>query len=171
MTATTRDIAKLWRAKRQARRRFTLGAVNLAPMMDIMFNLLVFFLVATSFKLPEALLAARVPRTTGLTQQAAVPLVPIKIYLEPAPADGQAIIRISTALHADATTLTLVDGFGPLHRLLTRLTDKAAITDQTPVIIAARDRTSWDQVVNAYNAAVRAEYEHVVFAGWKSRKE
>lgn len=162
-----KDIAELWRRKRHARRRITIGAVNLAPMMDMMFNLLVFFLVATSFKLPEALLAARVPRTTGLSEQVPVPLVPIKIYLEPS-APGQTIIRVSSAVRADATTLTMVEDFQGLFEHLDQLRNRPGITDQTPVIIATRDRTPWDQVVDAYNAALRAQYRQIVFAAWKS---
>jgi len=165
--ATGKDIAELWLAKRRTRRRTMGGTVNLAPMLDIMFNLLIFFLVATSFKLPEGLLSARVPRTTGLGGQASVPLVPIKIYLEPSQPGGQTIIRVSSALRADATTLTVVEDFHKLCLHLEEVAKKPGITDQTPVIIAARDRTPWDQVVNAYNAAVRAKFRQIVFAGWK----
>ena len=165
--STGRSIARLWRDKRRSRRRSTIGALNLAPMMDVMFNLLIFFLVATSFKLPEALLAVRVPQTAGIAQQAAVPLVPIRIYLEPATDGGGEVIRVSSAAYADATTLMIVEDFDQLYSHLERLSTQAGVTDQTPVVIAARDRTVWDQVVNAYNTAVRARYKQVVFAGWR----
>jgi len=166
-TEAARDIAKLWYAKRQARRRFTLGALNLAPMMDVMFNLLIFFLVTTSFTLPEALLTARMPRTTGLRQEARIPLVPIKIYLEPASPGTTSMIRVSSAVQTDATALVVVEDFGKLYHLLDALGKKTGISDETPVIIAARDATVWDRVVNAYNSAVRARYKQVVFAEWK----
>lgn len=169
MTArAAKDIVQLWSEKRRTRRRSVIGQVNLAPMLDVMFNLLMFFLVATSFRLPERLLAAQIPATTGIAAQAAaVPLVPIKIYLEPA-ADGiSTMIRVSSALQTDVTTLTIVEDFNDLFLLLDQLRNRPGITDKTPLIIAARDRTSWDQVVNAYNAAVRARFVRVVFAGWK----
>jgi len=164
-----KDIADLWREKRQARRRFAIGTVNLTPMLDMMFNLLIFFLVTHSFKLPEMLLAARMPKTTGLTRGAgtSIPLVPIKIYLEPAAPGRGAIIRVSTALRADATTLTIVEDFQQLYAHLDGLRETGAVTDQTPVIIAVRNETVWDQVVNCYNSVLRAEFKQIVFAGWE----
>jgi biopolymer transport protein ExbD len=165
-----KDIKKLLHQRRLARRRsnnvFTL---NLAPMMDVMFNLLVFFLVATAFTLPEGLLAAKLPRTTGISASAslAVPVVPIKIFLEPADMKAGTRIRVSTSLRSDAATLTVVQNFEDLYSLLAQMVIKPGITADTPVIIAAKPQTSWDQVVNAFNACLRAKCKNVVFASWK----
>ena len=165
-----RDITKILTQRRQLRRRSGYAFnLNLAPMMDVMFNLLVFFLVATSFKLPEGLLQAKLPRTTGISvsQALAVPVVPIKVFLEPGDTPQGALIRVSSSLRADATALTVVQNFEDLYTLLNTLVKKPGITAGTPVIIAAKPKTSWDQVVNAYNASLRAKYKNVVFASWK----
>ena len=77
------------------------------------------------------------------------------------------MIRVSPAVETDATALMIVENFQELYLLLEQLRDAPGITDQTPVIIAARDNTLWDQVVDAYNAAVRARFQRIVFAGWK----
>ncbi|NLX05512.1 MAG: hypothetical protein GXY33_10240 [Phycisphaerae bacterium] len=161
------SVARLWRDRRQSRRRSTIGAVNLAPMMDIMFNLLIFFLVASSFKLPEALLAARVPRTTGLSAEAAMPLVPVRIFLDAGEEGRPASIRLSTAMTADGGSQILVSDYRDLARRLADLRAQPGITDKTPVIIAARSATAWDHVVNTYNAALKAEFTRITFAEWK----
>jgi biopolymer transport protein ExbD len=157
----------MWRAKRRSRRESRSLALNVVPMLDVMFNLLIFFLITASFRSPEALLGARVPRSVGVSAQASLPLVPIRIYLEPSTHDGAMVIRVSSAVLADATSLSIVDGFQQLFGHLSRMKNQPGVTDQTPVIIAARNQAEWDQVVGAYNAAVRAQFKQVVFAEWK----
>jgi biopolymer transport protein ExbD len=162
-----KKIAELWIRRRKSRRVFSF-TLNLTPMMDVMFNLLIFFIVTSAFTLPEGVLEARLPRTAGISASAAmaVPVVPIRIYLEPASAGEVSVIRVSTSLKADAASLNLAKDFDDLYTLLESLKQRAGIGEATPVIIAAKPRVSWDQVVNAYNAAVRAKYKNVVFAGY-----
>lgn len=162
-----KQVALMWRSKRKMRREQRSMALNVVPMLDVMFNLLIFFLMTASFRSPEALLGARVPRSVGISAQATLPLVPIRVYLEPPTADGAIIIRVSSSVLADATNLSVIDGFQQLFGHLSRMKNQTGVTDQTPVIIAARDRAEWDQVVCAYNAAVRAQFKQVVFAQWK----
>jgi len=166
MRSNISDIAQLWQRKRQARRSVSIGAVNLAPMMDVMFNLLIFFLVATSFQLPEGLLAARLPKTMGLSnEQAIVPVVPIKIFLETGETNkGNVLIRVSSSMRTDAASLIILEDFNQLYTLLEGLREKPGIDENTPVIIASKDNVCWETVVDAYNAAVRARFKHVVFA-------
>lgn len=162
-----KDIAQLWHAKRHSRRKPGGLQINLTAMLDVMFNLLIFFLVAVSFNIPEALLSAKVPSTSGLSSETSVPLVPITVYLGSGEDVTVPSIRITSAVQADQATFTVVQDFQQLHQVLEQLQQKPGITDQTPVIIAARNQTLWDHVVNAYNAAVRARYKRVIFAGWK----
>lgn len=159
------NVAKYWIEKRRQRRSSTIGAINLAPMMDVMFNLLIFFLVATTFKLPEGLLQARLPRTQGISskQQSIVPLVPIKIFLDSKDSKVP-LIRVNSTIRTDAASLIIIEGFEQLHNLLQQILQKPGISRNTPIIIAAKPQTSWDLVVNAYNTAVRTEFKHVVFA-------
>jgi len=161
-----KTVAEIWQGKRQARRLLTPKGFSLTPLMDVMFNLLIFFLVAASFKLPEGLLAARLPRSSGLGESAAIPLVPIRILLEPAERDARPIIRVSSTLRSDVTALRVLSGFDELYQHLAALRQQPGVTEQTPVILAVRKNTNWDQVVDAYNAALRAKYEQIVFAAW-----
>ncbi len=134
--------------------------------MDVMFNLLIFFLVATTFQLPEGLLQARLPRTQGISskQQAMVPMVPIKIFLDSSQNEKVPLIRVNTSIRNDAASLTIIEGFDKLYSLLESVLHRPGISLNTPVIIAAKPKTSWNLVVNAYNAAVRTKFNHIVFA-------
>jgi len=154
----------------QTRRRSGFGlTLNLTPMMDVMFNLLIFFLVATSFNLPEGLLEAKLPRTTGIStaQTLSIPVIPVKIFLEPGDRGQETLIRVSSSLRSDAASLTVVRNFEELNSLLRDMAGRPGMTTSTPIIIAAKPTTTWDQVVNAYNASLRAKYKNVVFASWK----
>ncbi len=166
MKSKVADIAQLWQRKRQDRRNTNI-TVNLAPMMDVMFNLLIFFLVATSFQLPEGLLAAKLPKTLGLSkQQVAIPVIPIKIFLDENQKNNNVLIRITSSMQTDATSLTILDNFDQLYLLLKNLKSKPGIDENTPVIIAAKNNTDWQVLVNAYNTAIRAKYKNIVFAAY-----
>jgi biopolymer transport protein ExbD len=160
-----KKIVELQNRRRRSRRVFSFS-LNLTPMMDVMFNLLVFFIVTSSFTLPEGSLEARLPRSVGVSASAAmaVPVVPIRIYLEASTTGEVQVIRVSTSLKSDAASLNLTKDFEDLYQLLGDLKKRPGIGDSTPVIIAAKPDVSWDQVVNAYNAAIRAKYKNVVFA-------
>ncbi len=165
MKSKISDIAQLWQRKRQARRSVSIGAVNLAPMMDVMFNLLIFFLVATSFQLPEGLLAAKLPKTMGLSnQQTVVPVVPIKIFLEAEHKNNNVLIRVSESMKTDAASLIILDDFEQLYTFLKGLRNKPGIDEKTPIIIAAKNDVDWETLVNAYNAAMRVKFKNIVFA-------
>lgn len=162
-----KNIAELMNRRRRSRRVFSFS-LNLTPMMDVMFNLLVFFIVTSSFTLPEGALEARLPRTLGVSASTAmrVPMVPIRIYLE-GDRDGKVqVIRVSTSLKTDAAALNLAKDFEDLYQLLGELKKRPGHSEGTPVIIAAKPEVAWDQVVSAYNAAVRAKYKNIVFAGY-----
>jgi len=119
--------------------------------------------------LPEGLLESRLPQTQGISADpaVAVPVVPVKVFLEPATVRGTTLIRVSSSFRADAASLMLVRNYEELYGLLKEMSHRPGITTDTPLVIAARPSTAWDQVVNAYNAALRARYKNIVFAGWK----
>jgi biopolymer transport protein ExbD len=151
---------------RKNRRRFSF-AVNLTPMMDVMFNLLIFFIVTASFAIPEGSLEAKLPQSTGIADpNAAIPLVPIQIFLETTANDDMSLISVSNSINAERKSLTLVSSFDALFVLLESMKAKPGIDEKTPIIIAAKPAVTWDQVVGSYNACIRAKYKRVVFAGY-----
>ncbi len=132
---------------------------NLAPMVDVIMVLLVFFLLGA---------------TLDLTQQGI-----LKTELDPAsgPGPGQAIpldkltLRIALADIAGGASAAIVvmdrrlpDGdFAALRDLLIAQRDAGFDTDN-PVIIGAEQTVRWKHVVAAMDAAVQADFENIQFA-------
>ncbi|MFQ6049079.1 MAG: ExbD/TolR family protein [Phycisphaerae bacterium] len=139
------------------RARPTMLTLNLVPMIDIVFNLLIFFLVGTRFTVAEGVLASRLPRTAGQPPELAVPVVPIRVRLTARPDGGCSIVIENQALRPP--------DFAQLAVVLKQIQHQPGFDNQTPVILLAEQRLQWDHVVNAYNAALRAGYTNIVFAG------
>jgi len=149
-------------ARRRRRRRPAVLSLNLTAMIDTVFNLLFFFMVASRFGAIEGLLAAHLPAkaSTAAAPAVEVPRTPIRI-------------RLATEPGAPTKCRATIDGFEatPLEMpalpgALARVHETKGFDDKfVPVYLLAGGDVAWDHVVNAYNAAVAAEYERVFFAG------
>ncbi|MBI4581393.1 MAG: biopolymer transporter ExbD [Planctomycetes bacterium] len=137
--------------------------LNLTAMIDTIFNLLFLFIIISRFGAIEGMLPARLP--ARVAQAAALPAaelprVPIRIRLIPDaanPAGCRATI--------DRFNETPVE-LKALPAALRRIRDAGVGFDRaTPVHLLARDDVAWDHVVNAYNAAMAAEFGKIYFAG------
>lgn len=145
------------RYRRTRRKRGTVIAVNLAPMIDMSFLLLIFFLVTTTFERAEGLLSSRLPEDAGGAPAVALPLTPIVIRLETTgPAATPCSIRIDRFENVPQS-------FGELSAYLVRILQQPGFDDQTPVVIMAGDDVAWDHVVDCWNAAVRAGCRKLIF--------
>jgi biopolymer transport protein ExbD len=139
------------------RRRPTTGArltLNLVPMIDIVFLLLIFFLVGTRFITAEGVLPGRLPRQDA-EQTLPVPVPPIQISLTSGNGD---VPDIAIAGRAARPV-----NFEQLAAMLAQIQREPGYDDQTPVVLQADEQLAWDHVVNAYNAAVRAKYKNIIF--------
>lgn len=149
-------------ARRRRRKRPTVLSLNLTAMIDTVFNLLFFFMVASRFGAIEGLLEAKLPAkaAASATPAVEVPRTPIRIHLLP-DADAPGKCR-ATIIGLEPTPLEMSALAGALSRIRTieGFDDK-----HVPVYLLAGDDVAWDHVVNAYNAAMVAEYERIFFAG------
>ena len=136
-------------------------ALNLAPMIDVTFLLLIFFLVTTTFKRAEGVFASHLPKTAG-RPAAALPISPIVVRISPAaggdPAGDDYRIRIDNFTRAPQT-------FEVLARFLVDIQGNPGFDRKTPVVIFPAPQVRWDHVVNCWNAAVRARCQNITFAG------
>lgn len=143
--------------RRLSSRRGVSIAVNLAPMIDVSFLLLIFFLVTTTFERAEGILSAKLPRATG-APTVALPISPIVVRLvQTGPGDDDYKIRIDHFQAAPATTAELA-----AH--LRQIQQQPGFDRKTPVLIVAENAVRWDHVVGCWNAALRAGCERVAFA-------
>ena len=131
----------------------TLPTLNMAAMIDVVFLLLIYFLLTLVFLDPEQSLLSQLPNIGQ--RQALAPMrdfEPVRIHLLPAPGRTPAV-RIAV----DGTT---VEDYAQLEAELKR---RRAIAD-LPVIIQGADELAFDYLVRALDACHRAELFNVAFS-------
>jgi len=139
--------------------------VNLTSMIDIVFQLLIYFVVTTSFAVGEGVLTAKLPTGTGNAKQVSKPpMRPLNIIIRSAGAAGTGY---SVEVEGLASRLR---SFTDLSEVLTQLQYdpvrglNGAYKPSNPLIIRPSSIVRWQHVVNAFNAAVKAQYTNVSFA-------
>lgn len=130
--------------------------LNLAPMIDVTFLLLIFFSVTTTFKRAEGFFSARLPSDSG-RPAVALPISPVIVRLQQfGPGPGDYRISLDHFLNTPAT-------FDELTRFLVNVQKNPGFDRETPVIIAAEPDVAWDHVVSCWNAAVLAGCANIAF--------
>ncbi len=145
-------------ARREARQR--LGHVaqpNMTPMIDVVFNLLIFFLCTGSFNQPEGLLPSRLPKHHGVVAGEELPSSPIRIMLKQhGTGQDDYTIRIDGRTKQPNSFSELADD-------LRELRETPAFDADSQVIVVADGEVRWDHLVNAFNAAVVARFKNITF--------
>ena len=131
--------------------------LNLAPMVDVVFLLLIFFITTTTFKRAEGLLMSRLPREGGFASEVALPVTPIVIRLKQT-GFGPTDYAMSIDNFINAPT-----SFNELTTFLIEIQGNPGFDDETPVVIQAQPDLPWDHVVGCWNAAVRAGCKRISF--------
>jgi len=149
------------RAKRRARRRRRRGlmpSVNIAPMIDVSFLLLIFFLVTTTFERAEGILSSSMPKETGAHAAVALPISPIVVRVSKS---GPGIDNITLSIDRFND---VPQDFDALPEFLQSIFATPGFDHDTPVVIVAGNDVAWDNVVGCWNAAVRAGAKKIAFA-------
>ncbi len=148
------------RREREGRKKHGSVAIQppLTPMIDIVFQLLLFFLLACQFRTAEGQIPANLPKVSGqkVTIKA---LDPIRIKLSAAGPK-----RMGVTIGIKGTNLTFASGnelYGYLKKIKDRYGDKEG---KRPVYILPLGDVHWGHVVNAFNQGIRAKYKNVGFA-------
>lgn len=133
-------------------------ALNLTALLDCVFMLLLFLIVATRFARPEGLLPARMPGRAAAGPGFEVPRTPVRLYLSADPARrGASVVRVEDAEGPIVPRAELIARLRAIH-------DRPGNDERTPVHLAIDGDVGWDDVVNAYNAALAASFERIYFA-------
>ena len=140
------------------------GQLNLTSMIDVVFLLLIYFVITASFTEGEGILNAKLPRGTGeATKVEDIPKLKLTIELAPAGSHGVRIaVKGENAAPQSFTQLT--DLITQLQYDPSRGLNGRYKPDDTPVIIAPKGQVRWQHVVNAFNSGVTARYENIAFA-------
>ena len=150
-------------------RRLVPMSLNLTSMIDVIFLLLVFFVVTASFAPGEGVLTVKLPQGTGTGDPLDPPTLPLNIAITSTGAYGYRLeIEGLAAVPADFEQL--------YHQLVALQYDEALQRTGThktddPIVIKPNGNVRWQHVVNVFNAAVRARYTKIAFAQAQGRVE
>jgi len=141
-----------YKAPRKMRQRGsgTIMTVNLTPAIDITFNLLIFFIVATTFKAAEGVLPSKAPVEQGILEATPLPVSPVKVRLRQT-GEGWDNYKLKIDNWRIAP-----ESFTDLTRILEAIQQKPGFDQDTPIIIFAENEAQWDLVVRCFNAIRRA---------------
>jgi len=132
----------------------------LTPMIDVTFQLLLFFLLTTEFRVAEGNIPGTLPQapSAATATPEEVPLDPVKILVRPA---GELLQQAVFEIEGAAFQLASPE---KLYEQLVSRRKQAGGSKEIPVVIHPRYDVRWDFVVEAFNQAVRAEYKNITFA-------
>ena len=156
--------------RRRSGRQTPQGQLNITPMIDVIFQLLIYFVVTASFAMDEGILTAKLPEGTGNAKAVKKPPDrPIKIRLT------------SLSLPTECRIELVGIGRSPRHfRELAEQLEALQYNDRNPsgsfkadnpMIIEPDGRVRWQHVVNAFNAVNKARYTNVAFSQIKLDEE
>jgi biopolymer transport protein ExbD len=149
---------------RKSRRPGQVGQLNLTSMIDVIFLLLIYFVVTSNFRVDEGVLTATLPQ--GEAQpQASVELPPQKLEVLITAGnidDTEVLIRIGSQHYASFSELR--------QDLAGKLYDPDAgqlgglYEADNPIVIQPGTNVRWQHVADAFNACIAARYTNVSFA-------
>ncbi|HUT61679.1 MAG TPA: biopolymer transporter ExbD [Phycisphaerae bacterium] len=139
----------------------------LTPMIDIVFQLLLFFLLATEFRQDEGVIVATLPEK-GEGRDEAVKTKDIIVSLRPVGMRGVAYFISDENVSSVSDPNSRPEHRGAAAELLKRLEErrdqyKLDVKDSLVIIKPAVD-VRWQYIVEAFNQAVRAKFEKIAFA-------
>ncbi|QQE10929.1 biopolymer transporter ExbD [Planctomycetota bacterium] len=136
--------------------------LQITPLIDVIFQLLIYFMVTATFVVGEGSLTANLPHGgEQATSKAMHPEQPLNIVLKPV---GYSDVSIHIA------TYKVTDSFVDLQLHLETLQyapdlgRRGFYKPDNPVIIKPQGEVRWQHVLNAFNAAIAKGYTNVSFA-------
>ena len=130
----------------------------LTPMIDVTFQLLLFFLLTCEFRESEGGIPGTLPAKGNIIQQVdqTPPPDPIQIRL-------RASHDRSSASYEMTGVSVVINSPNELFEYLKARQDQLG-TDEVPIVILPNQDVPWEFVVEAFNQAVRARYKKIGFA-------
>ena len=129
--------------------------LKLTSMIDVVFLLLIFFVVTATFTIEEGTVLATLPGNSRPIGPAPPPQIPVAVEL--ASADDGVTYRLTV----DGLR---VDSAADLSAMMTDRLQNGRLANDDLVMIKPQGHVRWEHVLNVYNACVSAELEQVSFA-------
>ncbi|MFN3166852.1 MAG: ExbD/TolR family protein [Phycisphaeraceae bacterium] len=125
--------------------------LQLTSMIDVIFQLLIYFVITANFMIDEGTILATLPGNAAPTNQPPPPVIPVNIEMTSAD-DG-----VTYTLTVDNNR---IDGVTQLYAYL----KSQNYDEDQQVQIKPQGDVRWQHVVNVFNACVRAELSEIGFA-------
>jgi biopolymer transport protein ExbD len=132
----------------------------LMPLIDVMFTLMLFFLVGTTFRQQEGLIASNLPRGGNVDAPEAVPTVDVPISIR---AIGGGGARYFTKTGQTFDDFAGRDSNVAANGVFLYLENarKGLTPENSQVVINATGNVPWQYIVQVWNQAVRAKFVKV----------
>ena len=137
----------------------------IAPLIDVVFLLLIFFLLAVNFRPAEGFLPVELPRRDGAGEAGAArpggEVAPLMVRVDTV-SDGRCAVQVGgdEAVVFDGTR----EGFVGLRERLAEALRTEGRGPEDPVVLAPTAGARWDHVVRTYDALWRLQLSNIVFA-------
>jgi biopolymer transport protein ExbD len=152
----THDRRQATGRKRLRRSRSGSIHLNIIPLVDVTFLLMIFFVIGGTFEIWEGVLSSRIlPSDPSLSIP--LPMSPVTVRISATGANSDEFIMAVDGLNKQTGL------FEELTALLIELQQNPAFSPEVPLVILSDGSVRWDHVVNAWNSAVRAGYRNVAF--------
>ena len=144
-------------------------SLKMTAMIDVVFLLLIFFIVGTKFRVPEGELDAYLPDEGAPVKptERKIPVDEIRVLLRISAA-GASNPAVPPAVFLDGKRLGAGMTTGSMRWLSDELTklakDDQAVREEVPVIIEAEPRLAYRWVIQALNICRKARFKKVHFA-------
>ena len=125
----------------------------LTPMIDVVFQLLLFFLLSCQFRQEEGAIPSRLPNIAG-QEPVSMDVKPIEVRVLAIGDNNKGVCYEVTGVAITSAPLL----YGHLQGI------QATFGKDRPVVIKPTSKVRWMHVVNAFNQAVRLEFKTIGFA-------
>lgn len=148
------------RPRPRSRAAASVGQLNLTSMIDVIFLLLIYFVITANFQVDEGVLTAQLPQGTG--QPPPLDELPVeKVVIElSVPSTDDTGVLIARGRHRYAGVAELRADMEARRRGPGR-SPSALYESDHPVVIEPEPGVRWQHTVDAFNAVVAAGYTRV----------
>lgn len=133
--------------------------MDMTPIIDVVFNLLIFFMLTMDFKDEEGMLMAHLPKDQGLSksQVKQEEMEEIRVRIEKKNEGDQTAVMVGRKVVADPVE-------NP-SQLISNLASLMAINPKNPVIIDPTKKAEFKYVIAVLNSCKSAGVQEIKFAG------
>ena len=131
----------------------------MVPLIDVVFLLLIFFIMTVNFRQQEGFLAAELPAETTSSEISEVE--PLEIYVNTLD-NGSCQVALAGRL---VTIASDSGDFQSLAEVLKQTLDQRRRNQLDPVLLINSETTSWQHMMNVYDVLLSMNHQNIIFSG------